>query len=68
MIAAKYIVKVHTKIPPPPPLPSTPVDQEQGTAQAHDVMKQRMANMVAPVIVQSCAGRIHVHALDLAKQ
>ena len=40
-IAAKYIVKVHTNIPPPPPLPSMPVYQEQGTAQAHDAMKQR---------------------------
>ena len=50
VIAAKYIVKVDTKSAPPPSLPSKPVNQEQGTAQAHDVMKQCMASMVAPDI------------------
>jgi RNA:NAD 2'-phosphotransferase (TPT1/KptA family) len=68
VIAAKYIVNVVTKIVPPPWLPSRPVKQERGTAQALDGMKQHMGSIVASEIFQCFAGRIDVRALDLVKQ
>ena len=45
VIAAKYIVKVVTKIVPPPCLPSRPAKQERDTAQALHGMKDHMGSL-----------------------